>query len=109
MRVFFLLLIPLPFQSQPYRFDDSVKILEHLMVPEPNYAQTFTFKMCCPASISVLTMLPTVQLNDKLRLNTEKIHNERPNRSLPPEFPAEQLPVAQGRPDFLLNIRRIAP
>ena len=70
----------------------TVQILDHIVIPEPQYTITFCLDLFRSRLVShpPHVVLATIKLNNKLCPATDKIDNERANQSLPPEVRAGQ-------------------
>lgn len=80
------------FQCQPDRFDNRFNLIQNLIVPEPHDSKTRTFQHLITNQILRRSVvLPAIDLNNKLRFQTNKIQNKMPKRVLASEFAAFNL------------------
>jgi hypothetical protein len=66
----------------------SVKIAEHLMIPEPQHAVATGLNLACPRIVcgTLRVMLSAIQLDDELGLAAGEIDNERSDERLTAEM-----------------------
>jgi len=85
-------------------FQHSFGVLQHIVVPETQYAYPEAFKLSLSAEVasdlSIITMATSVQFDGKLRLRAEKIHDVWPEGLLPAKLQASKATVAQVAPQF---------
>ena len=100
MRSTLRLLLVAFFDGPHDRFLDGLQILEHLIVPEPQQPKALLPEPLIPLFIRRCgaRVLPTIDLDDEPRLQTDKVDNERTDGVLPPEPRACYLADAQLTP-----------
>jgi hypothetical protein len=54
-------------------------------------------------------MLPAIDLNDNVRIDTRKVDDIFSNRKLPPEFKPAEAAIPQAQPQFSFSVGLIAP
>src|SRR5438105_12481071 len=88
-----------------------IGVLQHVLIPEPYDDKAQSFQMGAPLGISrrVLRMLPAIDLDDELRIDTDEIGNVSFDRHLPAKLPAVELSVAQMPPQAAFGRRLLSP
>jgi hypothetical protein len=78
------------------RFQNSLRVPNHVVVPEPQNEITHRFQRrgSLVISLSVLVMLSTIDFDDELPVSTEEIDDILADRSLSFEFPTGELAIA---------------
>jgi len=83
------------------------------MIPEPHHLHPQLLQPPRPLPIifplSLLPMLPPIQLNHHPRLHTIEIQNKSPHRILPPPLPSRQRSASQYPPHLPLRVGSIFP
>jgi hypothetical protein len=71
------------------------RVHQHFIVPETQYPKSLRMQPCVPSTIArAVQMLPTVNLDDEFRLQTDEIQHVRSARLLPLELRPAQLAVS---------------
>ncbi len=87
----------------------TINILQHLVVPEPDYLVALIVKPFIPSGIrTALIMLTAINLDYDPFLKTDKIHNISAHRLLPAKLYAQLLP-AYFIPQLSLRIGHVFP
>lgn len=101
--------LSLPRRGQD-RLQDAFHILDHLVVPEPQYPIAALFKK--PRSLgicrSLIAMLAAIELYDQPNALAQEVDDIRTDWNLTPEFQATQTPIAQPKPELRFDRCRIA-
>jgi hypothetical protein len=76
--------------------DDRVDLGDHFMIPDPNQGVTSAPDKLCSAIILIqlVGVLRTVELDNKLRLETKEVSDEWSDWMLPTELESLKLPAA---------------
>src|SRR5262245_58138967 len=85
----------------------ALEILHHVVVPKPKHEISHRFQSSRPLFVlrHAIHMLTAIELNDQLRISTNKVGDEAIDRNLPFEFPACESAPAQTKPKNSLCIR----
>jgi hypothetical protein len=69
---------------------DTIRIVSHLSIPEPKHPQAVPPEVGLAPRIvlDLIGMDPAVELHGQPGLETEEVHDERPDRHLPAPLPA---------------------
>jgi hypothetical protein len=88
-------------------FKYCIKLSEYLVVPEPQHSVALTGQVGCALSVchASLRMLTPIQFNDQVNTGSNKVTDERTDRTLTIEFCSGQSTVAQLLPERDLRIR----
>src|SRR6202040_1637796 len=81
----------------------------YVEVPEPQNATPIVTQKRAPAFVLIfsLRVLRSINFDDQHRLQANEIDEERPDRVLPAELEAIELPLAQPRPQLLFGFRGV--
>jgi hypothetical protein len=73
--------------------ENTVRIAQHVVVPEAQYAKARCFNEATAILVvnHSISMLSAVQLNDELLRKTGEVHEVRPDRHLTPPFEISKL------------------
>jgi hypothetical protein len=73
----------------------AFQIPEHIVIPEAQHTITVGFDLSRSRQIgcALLIMLPSIEFNNEFRSPADKVHNERPDKSLPSEMRASKRDV----------------
>ena len=86
----------------------TLDICQNIVVPEAQHAPVVIFKpLRTPGIVRVVNVLAAVNLNDEPTRYACEISDERTDRSLPAEFVALKLPIAQSIPKPALGVGRV--
>ncbi len=79
------------------RLKDAVEVAEDVVVPETNHLVAMLKEEGRALCVGVLpgSMLAAIELDDQATLDTAEVDDERPDRVLPPELDAHQLPITK--------------
>jgi hypothetical protein len=93
------------------RFDNTVFVAQHVVVPEAQNKKTVRLKIgrSFRIAIAAFGMLSAIEFDNQPCRLAAKIHDIRPDRHLPAKFQSLQAAVAQAKPQGTLSIRLIAP
>src|SRR5580700_3706233 len=97
---------PLPHtESVGNQGHDTVQILQHLVVPEPQHAIPVRGKPAIPALIGQrIGMLAAVHLDDQPPFETDEVGDETPDGSLTAKLETCKAPIAQCKPQLAFGI-----
>ena len=86
-------------QSKLYRLKYPVHVLKYFIVPEANYAITFSFKISGADQVFLaLAVLAAIHFDDQLTFAAQKIADVGSDRHLAREFDTIQLAPVQKSP-----------
>ena len=86
---------------------DTLAILDHLMVPEAKHSPASTRRMSVTdIVVMALRVLRTVGLDDQLSSKAKKVDDTRPDRNLPAKLAAIQPTIAKEAPQPELGVSR---
>jgi len=91
--------------------EHPVRLRQHFVIPVAKHRPAKPFERACPPAVGpgALHVLPAIQLDDETPFGAREIGEESPDRMLPPEFPAAEVPIAQVTPQQSLGIGLTAP
>jgi len=90
------------------RLEDGLGTLQDIVVPEPQHRVALATQPVIPAAIChALGVLPTVNLNDQLAVETNEIDYIRSDRRLPLELQIHKTVSPQEIPEPPLSISHI--
>ena len=87
-------------QLTQYFFQNSISLLQCVIIPEANYPKPLRFKTGGSFGIAVrlLEMLPTIQFHYDFPFKADEIHDVGWNRMLPPKLESAEITVFQVQP-----------
>jgi hypothetical protein len=92
-----------------YRFQDTVAITQHVVIPEAE--NPITLRRQPPIALDIagiLGVLAAIDLDDKASLMANEIDDEATDQSLPPKAQAVEAMRAQRRPETMFGIGHVA-
>jgi len=94
-----------------YLRQNTLQILQHIHVAEPQHSQAFPLKIVRPQPIlfqtDITVVLATVELDHQPQLRTVEIQNIGRERMLPPKLVTGQLSVAQTAPEQAFAVGQV--
>ncbi|MBB4641744.1 hypothetical protein HNQ99_002057 [Rhizorhapis suberifaciens] len=96
-------------QYMQYLFQDPVRILQYIIVPEPQHGVTACLQRAGARLIlgGPLRMLTAVQFDNQTSARTEEVCNMPTHWSLPPEFISFKSPSTKMMPEPNFGIRTV--
>jgi len=97
------------FQYLQNHFQHRLRLLKHLVIPEPQYPKSLRLHLQVAARIifRLFLMLPSIQFDNQLRFQAGEIGDVVADGHLAPEAVAAKLVAAQIAPKVLLGFRRM--
>ena len=86
--------------------EHHVRLLQRLMVPEPNHAKSRSREISSALQImeKIIRVLPTVQLDDQARTDANKVYDVSTNRLLSTEAVVAEMSIAQVTPETTFGV-----
>ena len=86
--------------------ENSFRVSQHVVVPEPQYSITTLIQKLSPPliSLNLISMMSSIQLDDQLRLRAKEVNDVAPDGLLAAKLCAVYLSVTQTHPQFALGI-----
>ncbi len=96
-------------QRLPHDFQNSVEIIEHVVVPEADDAVAMFCQFCGPGGVGSLLdgMLPAIELDRECSRRAGEIDDVAADRMLAAEFPFRHS-LAQCTPEHSLDVGAVA-
>ncbi len=98
-------------QSSDDHIHHRLQLPIHLMIPEPQHAKSFAAQKriphIIPARRVIEIMLTAIDLDHEVITKRHEVHDDMPDRRLPPEVKAERLEVAQLDPQLCFLRRQV--
>jgi hypothetical protein len=93
-------------QRKPDPLKHGVGPAQDFIVPEPQRGQSLARQPGITAAIAIrlFVVLAAVQFDDKAPLETDEVHDVRPDRLLSFEFETEEAVAAQVMPQLLFGV-----
>ena len=92
-------------QPLPNRLEDTIEVIEHLVVPESQHAKPCLLqkRRAYSVGLDIFRVLAAVQLDNEPSFQADEIHDVVTERVLAPEFAAIKLPSAKTAPEQALR------
>jgi hypothetical protein len=89
--------------------EHAVEVADDVVVPEAEYSVIQGGQGCSAFLIDALVVLTAVDLDDKIRVSTQKIDDVGSYRDLTPELEPVQPAITDRKPDCPFCIRHLSP
>jgi len=90
------------------RFQHTLKIFHHIIVPEPDDPIAMLLDHPGPRRVFSLIMLPAIEFHNQTETPRGKVGDIRANGKLFDKFGVFNLPVTQAAPELAFRLGRIA-
>ena len=90
--------------------ENSFRVSQHVVVPEPQYSITSLIQKLSPPliSLNLISMMSSIQLDDQLRFRAKEVNDEAPDGLLAAKLAAVHLSVTQTQPQFPFGVGLVA-